>query len=70
MLYNLTQHILTIAPKSHANMSKSCANFISTWTTLKRGTMQVNLITTSMSQRYWRLIFVIYSFSPPKFYSL
>jgi hypothetical protein len=67
-MYNSTQHILAIVPKSYANMSQFCANFISTWTTLNRSMMQVNLITISMSQRYWRLIFVINSFSPPKFY--
>ncbi len=58
-MYNSTHHIFTTMTKSHTNVSQAYANLISTWTNSNNGMMQTSPITTSMSQRYWRLVFTI-----------
>jgi hypothetical protein len=57
MLYNSTQHIFMTMTKSHTNVSQTCANLISIWIDSNKNMMQANPITTSMSQRYWKLGF-------------
>jgi hypothetical protein len=59
MLYNLAHHIFTTMTKSHTNVSRAYANLINTWTDSNKGMMQASSITTSMSQIYYRLVFVV-----------
>jgi hypothetical protein len=43
--------------KSHTNVLQACANLISAWIDSNKNMMQASLITTSMSQRHWKLGF-------------
>ncbi len=57
MMYNSIHPIFTTMTKSHTNVSWAYANLISAWINSNNGMMQTSPITTSMSQRYWRLVF-------------
>ncbi len=59
MSYNSTHHIFTTMTKSHTNVSRACINLKSARTNSNKGMMQANPITTTMSQRYWRLVFFV-----------
>lgn len=43
----------------HTNVSRACINLKSARIDSNKGMMQANPITTTMSQRYWRLVFVV-----------
>jgi len=59
MLYNLAHHIFTTMTKSHTNVSRAYANLINAWIDSNKGMMQASSIITSMSQIYYRLVFVV-----------